>query len=634
LTALNNQVQKVKLAIEGVNARPDDWVYWTEETERDGSAASLKPLVAAPYMDLVRSGGMYRVYMSAYPGEKHIFCRSLGLDPREVAWIKLKSPFAPESRPIIMGCVGSMSKKNKPQTLPVMLKTIAKVLAAHHNEKGVIHCLDEKTKVMTFEGFKGIEMLKKGDLIATLNPKSQEMEYQPALQVVRRRHQGPMISVQTRGLDMLVTPEHRIYAYIGKNGKNTSVFEAHNLVGGMRVFGRKKAHIFKIPQTARWNSGSPLCRNYARFLGWFCAEGSAFITTWKGKKNYKVCIDQNSIEQTEIPELIVSLGYHAWIRHSACDTAVITSKKLCLDLRNACYTGDPSCFTKRVPDIIKNSDVSAIKQFLLALVAGDGTTRHNTATRSECAHMQLYTVSRHLCLDVVELALKCGWHASFATVDRSVFKPSRLNGRDVKGDKYYVVYLGSGNKTSWITPGDASAIDYDGEVFCPTTENGIIFVERNGKTYWTGNCNSYALGTEIYDHFRVTPQGLRLLFPKCADDRDGAMNKHRMSPEPTVLISPSMTEGFDFKDDLARWQIIAKMPYPYLGDRQVAAMKDRNPDWYSMQTATTVIQACGRIVRDEKDHGVTYMLDGDFRNLFERYGYMFPKWFQSAMVWP
>jgi Rad3-related DNA helicase len=63
-------------------------------------------------------------------------------------------------------------------------------------------------------------------------------------------------------------------------------------------------------------------------------------------------------------------------------------------------------------------------------------------------------------------------------------------------------------------------------------------------------------------------------------------------------------------------------------------MKDRNPDWYSMQTATTVIQACGRIVRDEKDHGVTYMLDGDFNMLWSRHSYFFPNWFKSAMVWP
>jgi Rad3-related DNA helicase len=148
------------------------------------------------------------------------------------------------------------------------------------------------------------------------------------------------------------------------------------------------------------------------------------------------------------------------------------------------------------------------------------------------------------------------------------------------------------------------------------------------------HCNSYALGEEIYNHFSGTVHGLRLLFPKSADERDGAVSRHKLDTSPTVLLSPSMTEGFDFKDDTARWQIVAKMPYPYLGDMQVSAMKDRDPDWYAMQTAMTIIQACGRIVRDEADHGVTYVLDADFNMLWERHSHFFPPWFKAAMVWP
>jgi Rad3-related DNA helicase len=94
-----------------------------------------------------------------------------------------------------------------------------------------------------------------------------------------------------------------------------------------------------------------------------------------------------------------------------------------------------------------------------------------------------------------------------------------------------------------------------------------------------------------------------------------------------------MTEGFDFKDDCARWQIITKMPYPYLGDRQVAAKKDRSPDWYDTQTIQTVIQATGRICRSEEDWGVTYMLDEDFKILWDRRRSMFPPWFKEAIVW-
>jgi ATP-dependent DNA helicase DinG len=93
-----------------------------------------------------------------------------------------------------------------------------------------------------------------------------------------------------------------------------------------------------------------------------------------------------------------------------------------------------------------------------------------------------------------------------------------------------------------------------------------------------------------------------------------------------------MTEGFNLQDDLAGSRFIAKMPYPYLGDKQVAAKKERDPDWYDMQTTMTVLQACGRIVRSDTDHGSTYILDSDFQMLFERHPDFFPAWFVEAFV--
>lgn len=148
------------------------------------------------------------------------------------------------------------------------------------------------------------------------------------------------------------------------------------------------------------------------------------------------------------------------------------------------------------------------------------------------------------------------------------------------------------------------------------------------------HCGSYELGQVIFDAFRGTKHGARLLFPTAADERDSAFMRHKLSPLPTVIISPSMMEGFDFADDLGRWQIIAKCPYPYLGDRQVAAKKDRNPEWYDLQAVMSVIQACGRIVRSDTDVGLTYILDSDFLQLYERQSHMFPRWWTDALVWP
>lgn len=144
------------------------------------------------------------------------------------------------------------------------------------------------------------------------------------------------------------------------------------------------------------------------------------------------------------------------------------------------------------------------------------------------------------------------------------------------------------------------------------------------------HCHSYALGKRIYDYFRAGPHARRVLYSAQAKERVAHFNLHRLSPEPTVMLSPSIAEGFSFDDDLARFQIIAKVPYPYLGDRQVAAKMEQDRDWYTLQTAMTVLQACGRIVRSDDDHGSTYILDRDFLRLYEDNSKFFPKWFRDA----
>lgn len=142
--------------------------------------------------------------------------------------------------------------------------------------------------------------------------------------------------------------------------------------------------------------------------------------------------------------------------------------------------------------------------------------------------------------------------------------------------------------------------------------------------------HTYALGQKIYEYFRNTPSAARVLFSTKASERAANFNLHRISPAPTVMLSPSIAEGFSFDDDLARFQIIAKVPYPYIGDRQVAARMKLDRDWYILQTVMSILQACGRIVRSSTDHGTTYILDLDFIRLFEENSKFFPKWFRDA----
>ena len=114
-------------------------------------------------------------------------------------------------------------------------------------------------------------------------------------------------------------------------------------------------------------------------------------------------------------------------------------------------------------------------------------------------------------------------------------------------------------------------------------------------------------------------------------DRTEVLETHYQSKKPTVLISPSLHLGVDLKDDLSRFQIIVKVPYPDLTDKRVARMKERDPNWYVWNTVLRLVQSYGRSVRSSDDHAETYILDSSISYLLKIGEALLPKWFKEAI---
>lgn len=113
---------------------------------------------------------------------------------------------------------------------------------------------------------------------------------------------------------------------------------------------------------------------------------------------------------------------------------------------------------------------------------------------------------------------------------------------------------------------------------------------------------------------------------------EAAIEQHAATDAPTVLCSPAMTEGLDLRDDLSRFQVIVKVPYPPFKDPYVVARRRRDRNWYSWQTAMKLIQATGRSVRSENDFAETYILDSSFGDFRVRNQRLLPAWWRAAVV--
>jgi len=127
------------------------------------------------------------------------------------------------------------------------------------------------------------------------------------------------------------------------------------------------------------------------------------------------------------------------------------------------------------------------------------------------------------------------------------------------------------------------------------------------------HCRSYKIAWYLKRAIRS-----RRLLIHDSSNRDDVLQKHINSKKPTVLLSPSMTEGVDLKEDLSRFQILCKVPFPYLGDKLTRKKMNKWDWWYDLQTAKSIIQSTGRSVRSETDTAVTYILDSSWERFFDK----------------
>lgn len=170
----------------------------------------------------------------------------------------------------------------------------------------------------------------------------------------------------------------------------------------------------------------------------------------------------------------------------------------------------------------------------------------------------------------------------------------------------------------------AATIDQD----LPKLVNAIqAILEQHPNDKGVIHAHSY----KIANYIKRNIKNSRLIFHD-SDNRNTMLEKHIKSKKPTVLVSPSMQEGVDLKDDLSRFQIICKIPYPYLGDKIVKKRMHRWKWWYPLQTTKTIVQSLGRSIRNYNDHAVSYILDAGWGYFYDKNKDMFPETFKKSII--
>jgi Rad3-related DNA helicase len=118
---------------------PHSDTTWVVDQGDDG-ALTMKPLDPARYLHhTLWDRGQTFALLSATILDKAAFCRQVGLSPDDVALVEVGHTFPLENRPLYDVVQGKMTYDERERTLPKLATALVRVMAAHPEEKGIVH---------------------------------------------------------------------------------------------------------------------------------------------------------------------------------------------------------------------------------------------------------------------------------------------------------------------------------------------------------------------------------------------------------------------------------------------------------------------------------------------------------------
>ena len=352
-------------------------------------------------------------------------------------------------------------------------------------------CYDPATEILTSSGWKRFEALDQDlDRVLTWNRATERVEFEP-FSLVRYDYEGPMLRIAQRGLELLVTPDHRLWAQKMTEGGSWSPwhFATAETVGtrgiwrfrrdSMPVSGGVEDEVCVIPaREYRSGRGGIIVQKtrelrlpvlaYAKFLGYVIAEGYAHFPRG-GAKPYVGITQSKGPVLDDIRAITESLGL-SWQEYSDPRKPTVVTAHIHggRDFVGRVQEDTGSgAVNKRIPRwLMEHRDRRVLEALWEAMWAGDGSTS---------AGSRIYaTVSEGLAGDVQELLLRLG-RASSVTYH-------------IRGERKHYRVRVLQNGTIGSRPTARSWESYKGPVWCVSTANGIVYVRRNENGVWCGNC--------------------------------------------------------------------------------------------------------------------------------------------------
>ena len=326
-----------------------------------------------------------------------------------------------------------------------------------------VDCFDDKTEILTQNGWKLFKDLSPQETVATLNPDTSYFEWQQTTRKVEYDFEGDLLAIKNKSTDFSVTPNHRFFV---KSTKGKYKFREisdpsirHDTIPSTCLY--KGNHVDTI---LGYNSYV-----FMKFLGFFLSEGCTF----QNKKCNRVTISQiKSCVREEIKLFLNEMGLNYCEHKSGFN---IENKKL---FEYCSQFG--LCDKKFIPTDILNLSKEHLSILFDYLMLGDG---HRSGSR-----VVYYSTSKRLIDNVQEIIIKIGYSGNIREIKQT---PSFIRGRKIFPKKNLYSVRVRFSKFKRLTGSSQKPYihkkHYSGKVYCVSVPNQVIKVRRNGSEMWSGN---------------------------------------------------------------------------------------------------------------------------------------------------
>ena len=362
-------------------------------------------------------------------------------------------------------------------------------------------CFSDDTEILTNEGWKLFKDLNKNELVATLNPLNNHIEYHKPYDYIEYDYNGELINITNdkKTIDKLVTPNHSTWTYhrsenILKEHRTENLTGRHYIPRTGIYEGKSEEYFILSEYRNEWYSGNNYriytecvkedlkinMKDWCEFMGWFLSEGSL--------DNYNVNISQSKYCK-EVKECLDKLPFEYTIEKNGFRISNIQL--------NSYLRKYGKCFEKYIPEYILNGSTECIESFLYSFNLGDGSIYENNRT--------YYSTSKVMANQITELIFKLG---GVGVVKELPMKGTIMS---VKGGKEYIrnhnIFVVNEYYKNINFYFEASGCrkdryikkqQYKGKVYDVTVNNHIIYVRRNGKPFWSGNCRAGSPPSNTY----------------------------------------------------------------------------------------------------------------------------------------